>query len=186
MPSVFGTMDWEAGIRPQPTTDAWFLISDVAVPFAQMAERLLEKISAKEQEQILQHWHALHQLILHSEQAPMEDDHAKKEKVKLCYYAGFCVCFLDDLRSFVGALQKAIKTFCPAKSHNRQMLWQGMFCWQLTSHVSSFWFFIAYINLNTSRGALMALEQDDDDTALALADISGGVALVPRRPMFYI
>ena len=79
------------------------------------------------------------------------------------------------------ALHRAIKTFCFAKRHNRQMLRLGMFCWQLTSVVLEFWLFIAYINLNTLRVASMPLEKDGDDAAQALAEISGGVALVPCR-----
>ena len=169
-------------LKPVASPLVPLVVSEVRIPFRELAEKLLNAISAPEVDSLINDWNERHKTVLHQDQ-PKLPTQKKKKNVPICYFARMCVCYRDTLRLFVSTLIATTRTLCPAHSTLRNMLKQGSVAFRLHDAQTgeSLHYYIAYIHLVTFRGALIPLKVDDDSTQTAIAEAFGGCALLPAK-----
>ena len=139
------------------------------------AERFLANADLTVRSTLDKHWSHLHRVRRVAEYRKLKD---QAYVVKLCFFAGFCVCNVPLLRFFVDEVRAYMRRMCAKDKIARPILDMNALVLRISSDVMEGYYHISHTNLTTMRAAVLLLLVDTHPLHTRAAEVLGRKALV--------
>ena len=138
------------------------------------------KLSQVTRNALLSDWRSMNAMVKDQE---TQEYNPEVQKLHCCYYAGFCLCHLPKLRSYVAKLQSVLRSAFRKGTDLQPILLNGLaFVHIYSSRPSAqpidLWLHLSHIDRSVWRGAIRKMQRDPDELRQLQAEALGRVAVI--------